>query len=200
MRSRTGTRVPSTIHSRSAASAGVRAGSSASSGRVVHGHQQHPLGQRQPPRATPSATLAAALPDRFQQSAELIHPQTGERLHPHPLGPQHPSHTREMPSSRPSATPFRPRFDRPKPWPALYTRPGGEGLSVAPQDGNGHRHTRTSKETCSSPAFLMVTRPKCSSSVGVLLLTQRTVPGLRSATWIPSLSYPVTSQSARSDA
>ncbi|CAM5542243.1 hypothetical protein SDIAM103S_04680 [Streptomyces diastaticus subsp. diastaticus] len=74
---------------------------------VVHRHQQHPLGQRKPPRTTPATSLATTLPDCFQQPTESIDPQPRERLHPHPLGPQHPSHTMEMPSSRPSATPFK---------------------------------------------------------------------------------------------
>lgn len=60
------------------------------------GHQQDPLGQRQPPRATPAAALAITLPHRTQQPDERIDPQPGEHLHPHPLGPQHPSYTTDV--------------------------------------------------------------------------------------------------------
>jgi hypothetical protein len=64
---------------------------------VVHRHQQYPIGQRKPPRPTPSAAPTTALPDRLQQPPELIHPKPGEHLHPHRLSFQHPTHTREIP-------------------------------------------------------------------------------------------------------
>ncbi|WP_327300061.1 hypothetical protein [Streptomyces goshikiensis] len=48
----------------------------------------------------PTALLAAL------QLHEPVRRQARERLHPHPLSPQHPTHTGKMPKTEPSATPF----------------------------------------------------------------------------------------------
>lgn len=71
---------------------------------VLRRDDQHPLRQRQTPRSAPHRVVAAPLPHHLQQSRELRHPQP--RGHPHPFSTQHLSHTPEMPSSRPCATPF----------------------------------------------------------------------------------------------
>lgn len=74
---------------------------------VVHRHQRHPVGQRETPRPSQPWPLGTPFPRRPQQPSELLDPQPGEGLHPHPLSSQRTTYTGEMPIIDLSATPFR---------------------------------------------------------------------------------------------
>ncbi|SEB62401.1 hypothetical protein SAMN05216483_0035 [Streptomyces sp. 2131.1] len=66
-------------------------------GAVVDGHQQDPVCQRQAPRPATTGTVPAPLLHHFHELREPVDPQACERLDPHRLSPQHPTHTGECP-------------------------------------------------------------------------------------------------------
>lgn len=81
--------------------------------RSTTGQRYQPGGRRAPARATVRAFGSSCTPltTRHRTAGPAAawsggHPQPRERLHRHPFSLQHPSHTAEMPSSRPYATRF----------------------------------------------------------------------------------------------
>ena len=134
--SRTGMRVPSTIHNRSAAS-------------VVPGTARARW-------SAPQSPVATAVKDRLQQPLELLQPQPRERPRSHAFSPQHLSHTPEMPSSQSCATLFGAVLAAAgQGWcPDRGLRDRNRHSLDRPQSSDGHRFPRRSGDTLSAVVSL----------------------------------------------